>query len=121
MMSIPWLVGFTPSHWEKTIDCMLEKDPGNPWLHRLRLIVIVEVDMSVTLKIIWNQRLVPTAEKTQCLSPVQFGNRKGQTSLDALLLKIVTMDCMRLYCLNGAILNNNAAACYDRMILELTA
>eukprot|EP00957_Ditylum_brightwellii_P086186 6557975-Ditylum_brightwellii.AAC.1 len=35
MISIPWLVGFTPSHWKKAIDCMLEKDPGNPWLHRL--------------------------------------------------------------------------------------
>eukprot|EP00957_Ditylum_brightwellii_P160690 12233657-Ditylum_brightwellii.AAC.1 len=31
------------------------------------------------------------------------------------------MDCIRLYSLNGAILNNDAAACYNRMILELTA
>eukprot|EP00957_Ditylum_brightwellii_P195280 14877461-Ditylum_brightwellii.AAC.1 len=31
------------------------------------------------------------------------------------------MDCIRLFCLNGAILNNNAAACYDRMIPELMA
>eukprot|EP00957_Ditylum_brightwellii_P060522 4595308-Ditylum_brightwellii.AAC.1 len=30
------------------------------------------------------------------------------------------MDCIRLYRLNGAILNNDAAACYDHMILELT-
>eukprot|EP00957_Ditylum_brightwellii_P172504 13133337-Ditylum_brightwellii.AAC.1 len=77
--------------------------------------------MNATLKIIWNQRLVPTTEKTQFLSPVQFENRKGQTALDALLLKIVTMDCIHLYQLNGAILNNNATACYDCMILELTA
>eukprot|EP00957_Ditylum_brightwellii_P027852 2105040-Ditylum_brightwellii.AAC.1 len=77
--------------------------------------------MNATLKIIWNQRLVPSTEKTQFLSPVQFGNRKGQTALDALLLKIVTMDCICLYQLNGAILNNDAAACYDIMIRELTA
>eukprot|EP00957_Ditylum_brightwellii_P127177 9697221-Ditylum_brightwellii.AAC.1 len=30
------------------------------------------------------------------------------------------MDCICLFCLNGAILNNDAAACYDRMIPELT-
>eukprot|EP00957_Ditylum_brightwellii_P068387 5191515-Ditylum_brightwellii.AAC.1 len=77
--------------------------------------------MNATLKIIWNQQLVPTAEKTQFLSPVQFGNHKGRTALDALLLKIVTMDCICLYRLNGAILKNDAAACYDCMIPELTA
>eukprot|EP00957_Ditylum_brightwellii_P189409 14416416-Ditylum_brightwellii.AAC.1 len=31
------------------------------------------------------------------------------------------MDCIRLFRSNGAILNNDAAACYDRMIPELTA
>eukprot|EP00957_Ditylum_brightwellii_P054485 4128620-Ditylum_brightwellii.AAC.1 len=35
MMSIPWLAGFTPSRWERAIDCMLEKDPGNPMINRL--------------------------------------------------------------------------------------
>eukprot|EP00957_Ditylum_brightwellii_P069788 5299537-Ditylum_brightwellii.AAC.1 len=94
---------------------MLEKDPGNPRIERLRLIVIVEGDMNTTLKIIWNKPLVPTAE-----NPVQFGNWKGRKALDALLMKIVTMDCICLFRLNGAILSNDAAACYDRMILELT-
>eukprot|EP00957_Ditylum_brightwellii_P136656 10421524-Ditylum_brightwellii.AAC.1 len=65
------------------------------------------------MKVIWNRRLVPAAEKAGMLSPVQFGNRKGRTALDALLLNVVTMDCVRLFRLNGAILNNNATACYD--------
>eukprot|EP00957_Ditylum_brightwellii_P167790 12772745-Ditylum_brightwellii.AAC.1 len=65
------------------------------------------------MKVIWNKRLVPTTESAQFLSPGQFGNRKGKTAQDALLLKVVTMDCFRLFCLNGAILNNNATTCYD--------
>eukprot|EP00957_Ditylum_brightwellii_P034172 2589643-Ditylum_brightwellii.AAC.1 len=68
------------------------------------------------MKVIWNRRLVPAAERTKLISPVQFGNRKGRTAVDALLLKVVTMDCFRLFRLNGTILNNDAAACYDRMI-----
>eukprot|EP00957_Ditylum_brightwellii_P056280 4266134-Ditylum_brightwellii.AAC.1 len=60
-------------------------------------------------------------ERTNFLSPVQFGNRKGKTALDALLLKIVTMDCFYLYILNGAILSNDAAACYDCMMPEMTS
>eukprot|EP00957_Ditylum_brightwellii_P124330 9476377-Ditylum_brightwellii.AAC.1 len=31
------------------------------------------------------------------------------------------MDCIRLFRLNGAIFNNDAAVCYDRMIPEFTA
>eukprot|EP00957_Ditylum_brightwellii_P200386 15276925-Ditylum_brightwellii.AAC.1 len=70
------------------------------------------------MKVIWNKRLVPVAEQFHFLSPVQFGNRKGKTSLNALLLKIVTMDSLRLFRLNGVVLNNNAKTCYDRMIQE---
>eukprot|EP00957_Ditylum_brightwellii_P025334 1916634-Ditylum_brightwellii.AAC.1 len=77
--------------------------------------------MNVVMKVIWNKRLVPVAEQFHFLSPVQFGNRKGKTSLDALLLKIVTMDSLRLFQLNGAVLNNDAKACYNRMIPEVTA
>eukprot|EP00957_Ditylum_brightwellii_P138764 10577742-Ditylum_brightwellii.AAC.1 len=73
------------------------------------------------MKVIWNKRLVPVAEKHNVLSPVQFGNRKGKISLDALLLKTVTMDSLHLFCLNGTVLNNGAKACYEKMIPEVTS
>eukprot|EP00957_Ditylum_brightwellii_P048707 3695485-Ditylum_brightwellii.AAC.2 len=92
---------------------MLEKDPGSPKILRLRMIVIVKGDMNAIMKVIWNRRLVSTAEKTHLISLVQFGNRKGRMALDALLLKVVTMDCFCLFCLNRAMLNNDATACYD--------
>eukprot|EP00957_Ditylum_brightwellii_P029650 2240808-Ditylum_brightwellii.AAC.1 len=90
---------------------MLEKGPGNPKILRLRIIIIVEGNMNAIMKVIWNRRLVPMAEKTQLIGHVQFGNRKGCMALDALLLKVVTVDCFRLFRLNGAILNNDAMAC----------
>eukprot|EP00957_Ditylum_brightwellii_P020115 1517386-Ditylum_brightwellii.AAC.1 len=108
MMSLPFRFGFTPIRWTKAIGVMLEKNIGNPKITHLCIIVIVEGDMNLIMKIIWNKHLVPTAEQHNFLSPVQFGNRKGETSLDALLLKIVTMDCLRLFRLNGAVLNNDA-------------
>eukprot|EP00957_Ditylum_brightwellii_P109190 8329268-Ditylum_brightwellii.AAC.1 len=73
------------------------------------------------MKVIWNRHLVPVAEKSRMLSPVQFGNRQGHTVPDVLLLKVVTMDCLCLFRLNGAILNNNTTACYDCMIPELSS
>eukprot|EP00957_Ditylum_brightwellii_P133383 10169906-Ditylum_brightwellii.AAC.1 len=77
--------------------------------------------MNAIMKVIWNQRLVPVAEKAGMLSPVQFGNRKCRTALDALLPKVVTMDCLRLFRLSSTILNSDDTACYDRMILELSS
>eukprot|EP00957_Ditylum_brightwellii_P136729 10426576-Ditylum_brightwellii.AAC.1 len=84
--------------------------------HRLHIIVIVEANMNMIMKVIWARRLVPRAEETNYISRVQFGNWKGKTVLDALLLKITTMDSLQLFRLNGALLNNDAVACYDRMI-----
>eukprot|EP00957_Ditylum_brightwellii_P184498 14052776-Ditylum_brightwellii.AAC.1 len=73
------------------------------------------------MKVIWNRQLVPVAERTGMLSPVQFGNQQGRTALDALLLKVVTMDCLCLFRLNGAILNSDATARYDCMIPEVSS
>eukprot|EP00957_Ditylum_brightwellii_P161169 12271836-Ditylum_brightwellii.AAC.1 len=86
-MSIPFLVGFTLHRWQTAIDVMLEKDTSRPRITRLRIIVILEGDMNGIMKVIWNWRLVPAAEKAGMLSHVQFGNRKGRTALDALFLK----------------------------------
>eukprot|EP00957_Ditylum_brightwellii_P001866 143353-Ditylum_brightwellii.AAC.1 len=120
MMVLPFLLGFTPRLWQTAIDVMLEKDPGSPKISCLHMIVIVKGDMNAIMKVIWNRQLVPTAKKTHLISLVQFGNCKGCTALDALLLKVVTRDCFCLFCLNRAILNNNAMACYDKMIPEVS-
>eukprot|EP00957_Ditylum_brightwellii_P136400 10403297-Ditylum_brightwellii.AAC.1 len=118
MMTLPFRFGYTPLCWQKAIDIMLEKDIRDPKFNRLCIIVIVEGDMNLIMKLIWNKHLVPAAEKHHFLSPVQFGNRKSKTSLDVLLLKLVTIDSLCLFQLNGAVLNNDAKACYDRMIPE---
>eukprot|EP00957_Ditylum_brightwellii_P211159 15365826-Ditylum_brightwellii.AAC.2 len=83
---------------------MLEKDPGESKENQLCLIVIVEDDMNARLKIIWNGRSVPVTEAKTLVHLVEFGNYKDRTALDALLLKIITMDCFRLLRLNPAMI-----------------
>eukprot|EP00957_Ditylum_brightwellii_P029567 2234119-Ditylum_brightwellii.AAC.1 len=68
------------------------------------------------MKVIWARRLVPRAEDTNYISKIQFGNCKGRTALDALHLKITTMDSLQLFRPIGALLNNDAVACCDMMI-----
>eukprot|EP00957_Ditylum_brightwellii_P175996 13401587-Ditylum_brightwellii.AAC.1 len=76
---------------------MLEKDPGSPKLNHLWIIVIVEADMNMVMKVIWARHLVPQAESHGYISLVQFENQKGCKALDELLLKITTMDLLRLF------------------------
>ena len=53
MASLPLTYGFTPKRWTKAIQIMLEKNPGNPLIHRLRGILILEADLNWVLRLIW--------------------------------------------------------------------
>ena len=54
---------------------MLEKDLRNPVIHRLQIIVILEADFNIALRIICMRRLFPAAEEIGFI-PDQWGNRK---------------------------------------------
>eukprot|EP00957_Ditylum_brightwellii_P004812 367072-Ditylum_brightwellii.AAC.1 len=69
MMTLPFQCGFTLLYYVKAIDTMLEKDLGDLKITRLRIIVIVEGEMNIIVKVIWNRRLVLAAEANKFLSP----------------------------------------------------
>jgi hypothetical protein len=56
---------------------MLEKTPGNPLLHKLRVIHILEADYNLTLKAIFGQRLLQNCEMHEALGDIQDGFHKG--------------------------------------------
>jgi hypothetical protein len=85
IISIPVQNGFSPTRWQMVINAMLEKIPGKPLLHKLRVIHILEADYNLALKQIFGKRLLQNCEKHGHLGDYQDGFRKGRSTIRTLL------------------------------------
>ena len=56
------------------------------------------------------------AEKHGILHKAQFGSRQGKMAISAVLLKRLSYDIIRQARMDACIFDNDASACYDRMI-----
>jgi hypothetical protein len=111
--------GIAISRWSNATNILIEKDPGNPNINRLRIIHLFEADFNFFLKIQWGHRLVRHAEKHYLLNDGQHGSRPGRTAMDPIMLIQLTTDLSRLLKTNLARFDNDASACYDRIIVAL--
>ncbi len=119
MMTLPFAVGFAPKRWRNCVEVILQKEPGNPMIHRLRIIALLEAEFNIALRIIWTKRVFPRAE--QLGIPIeQWGNRKHLSSIDCATMKLLTNESLRIECRNAAIMAVDAAAYYNRMITAIS-
>ena len=115
-ITLPFQHGFSPTRWRTAIQFMLEKEPGNPLITKLRVIQLLEADMNFAFRLLWGKRLVHHALAQNALTPLNFGGRPGCRVHSALLLKTLSYDYIRYTCLNTNIFNNDAKACFGRII-----
>jgi hypothetical protein len=108
--------GVTLRRWEKVTQPLIPKDTGPPKITRLRRIALLEADLNVCLSELFSRRLMPQAEKYGLLHPSQYGARKGKMAIDAVLLKRLSYDIIRQTRMDACVFDNDATACYDRMI-----
>ena len=99
---------------------MIEKNTGSPNLDHLRIIHLFEADNNLlVLKLLWGSRLVRKAMDLDLLHPCQHGSVPTHTTMDAIMLTQLSTDLSRVCKTNLVRFDNDASACYDRIIINL--
>ena len=111
--------GITILHWSEATNIMIEKDPGIPKITRLRIIHLFEADFNFIMKLMWGHRLVRRTIELDLLHTGQHGMIPGRSTLDPIMLTQLTLDISRVQKTNAIRFDNDASACYDRIIVAL--
>jgi hypothetical protein len=99
---------------------MIEKEPGNPRIHRLRVIHLYEADYNLILGVFWARKLVPTAEKQRLFHPSCYCRHPaGLSPVDPVFLEELQVSISYLSRTNQVTFHNDATSCYDRIIIAL--
>ena len=106
--------GYSYTRWQTIVNAMLEKDPGTPKIHRLRVIHLYEYDFNIILCIKWRQ-LLHHATSHHLINPHCYGSQPGKCALDAVLTKELEYELCRLTRKALVQFDNDAASCYDRI------
>jgi hypothetical protein len=99
---------------------MIEKEPGNSKVHRLRVIHLYEADYNFFLQAKWRD-LIRHAEKNNSLHTGQYGSRPGRDAhIPTFIEEMKNEIC---YATRKSLINfdNDAASCYDRIIPALAS
>ncbi|KAI2508454.1 hypothetical protein MHU86_5981 [Fragilaria crotonensis] len=118
-MNIAVARGIAIPRWCHATNVMIEKDAGKPCIHRLRIVHLFEADFNFFLKLQWGHRLVRHACALDLLHDSQHGSIPRRTAMDPIMLIQLTTDLCRILRHDMARFDNDASACYDRIIVAL--
>jgi hypothetical protein len=111
--------GIAVSRWCNATSVLIEKDTGRPHINRLRIIHLFEADYNFFLKLQWGHRLIQHADELNLLNDGQYGSRPGRMAIEPVMLLQLTTDLCTVLKHNLARFENDASACYDRIIVAL--
>ncbi len=107
--------GYAFRRWRQVVNAMIEKEPGNPQLHRLRVIHLYESDYNSLLGIKMRQ-LIHSCEDKRSLNRGTYGSRANRQASDPTLIEVLQYDYAALTRWPSIKFNNDATSCYDRII-----
>ncbi len=110
----------TLQRWKTIHNFFLEKLPGQPLIEKLRVIHLYEADWNIILKFFIAYQLNFIACKERTVAPEQAGGRPGKNAADTATAIVLVNETILLQRLLSAILYNDAKACFDRIIENIS-
>jgi hypothetical protein len=107
--------GHSFHRWRTVVNIMIEKDPGKPRIHRLRVIHIYEADYNLMLAVKW-RNAIHKAEDEIIVNEGQYGSRPNRNATDPVFMEEMQYEICRASRkpqVNG---KEDATACFDRII-----
>ena len=96
---------------------MIEKQPGYPLISKLRALHLFESDFNLLVGILWGRRLLYHGENKGIINEAQYGSRPNKSTTEVLLFKHLTYGIWRMTKTDAASFDNDAKACYDRIVM----
>ncbi len=103
------------ARWKTIVNVMIQKEPGNSKIHRLRVIHIYEADYNLLLGVKWRQ-LLHSAEDGGLLNEGCYGSRPGREARTVVYMEMMQMEISRSSRKPFIKFDNDATSCYDRII-----
>jgi len=107
--------------WKRVTTTLLLKDTGQPKIHRMRTMHIIEAELQFVSKHIYVQGMMSNAEKHKLITDEQYGGRKHRQAQSAVLNKVLYSNISLQTRVSWACMDDDARACYDRIIPCLSA
>ena len=110
--------GYSLNRWKSVVNVMIEKEPGNPKLHRLRVIHIYEADYNLMLSV-KHRELIHSLTDNVIINPGIYSNRPGMNAQDPVFLEELQNEYNRLTRSMQIKMDVDAESCYDRIVPSL--
>jgi hypothetical protein len=112
--------GHSYTRWKTIVTVMIEKDPGNTKIHRLRVIHLYEFDLGACMAILWKD-MMASSETRGTINEGQFGGRKGREATNLALAEELKIDICLASRKSLVNFDNDAASCYDRILASIAS
>jgi hypothetical protein len=117
LVSLQFIFGFANTRWMNMIDVMLEKKPGVQNIHMLRIIGLVCPEFNTALSYFIGHLGQNKFKKTHP-SDEQHGSRRHRQSIDAAMLKLLTMETAQVGMRTIAMTQYDKKNCFDRIFRQ---
>ena len=113
--------GFVLQRWKKTVTSLIEKKPGTPYIHKFRVLHIIEGDLQFLAKFFYSYKMMNYAEKHDLITDEQYGGRTQRMAQSVVLNKLMYYNISHQTLTPCAFMDDDARACYDRIVTRFSS